>query len=63
MGENHEKIINYNKKYTKRTLLDFIRITYNNIIGILPRTPKSFLVFILFPYHPLVFPYFSSFIQ
>ena len=27
MGENHEKIINYNKKYTKRTLLDFISIT------------------------------------
>ena len=32
MGENHEKIINYNKKYTKRTLSDFIRTTYTIIL-------------------------------
>ena len=31
MGENHEKIINYTKKYTKRTLSDFIRTTYTII--------------------------------
>ena len=32
MGENHEKINYYNKKYTKRTLLDFIiRTTYTTL--------------------------------
>ena len=48
MGENHEKIINYNKKYSKRTLLDFIRNLYNNIIGILPRNPNPSWYFPLY---------------
>ena len=45
MGENHEKITYYNKKYTKITLLGFIRKPNTNDIScILPRKNKKNLI-------------------
>ena len=56
MGENHEKIINHNKKNTKITLLYFIiRITYA-ILLVFYQEPLLVLFIILFPYLSLTFP-------
>ena len=42
MGENHEKINYHNKKYTKITLLDFIRKTYTIILFVLDQEPRKY---------------------
>ena len=42
MGENHEKTIYYNKKYTKITLLGFIRKTYTINLFVLDQEPRMY---------------------
>ena len=42
MGENHEKTIYYNKKYTKITILGFIRKTYTINLSILDQEPRMY---------------------